>query len=363
MHGQLLVLGPPDIEERIGLTGGNIFQDETLPDQIWDRRLESRTPLDGLYLCGAATDPAGSVIALQRPERRDGRARRRRRRRAGLAASGLVLERARDQPRAPAAGEEAERPSGCSTSSRFWKPIRYQRWTTSQVTQARKPLSRHEVQVGDRARRGRSSPGCPCRGSGTGRRLAGPQPRADDLRRVAALLHRHRRDAGKRLRSPSRRGRCTMSPSANTSGWPGQGQVGLDDDAARPGRPRRRSAPPSRLARSDAFTPAAQITVRAGIARALRPAPAPSPPSSSMPTTVRLEQRVTPSCSSERSAFARERRREGRPARGRPASTSSTRAVARVDRRGSRGAACRARARRSGPPSRRRSAPRRRRRR
>ncbi len=58
------VLGPPDIEDRIGLTGGNIFQGETLPDQMWDRRLEPRTPLEGLYLCGAATHPAGSVIAL-----------------------------------------------------------------------------------------------------------------------------------------------------------------------------------------------------------------------------------------------------------------------------------------------------------
>ncbi len=58
------VLGPPDVEERIGLTGGNIFQGETLPDQMWDRRLEARTPVDGLYLCGAATHPAGSVIAL-----------------------------------------------------------------------------------------------------------------------------------------------------------------------------------------------------------------------------------------------------------------------------------------------------------
>ncbi len=61
---ELQVLGPPDIEERIGLTGGNIFQGETLPDQMWDRRLESRTPVEGLYLCGAATHPAGSVIAL-----------------------------------------------------------------------------------------------------------------------------------------------------------------------------------------------------------------------------------------------------------------------------------------------------------
>jgi phytoene dehydrogenase-like protein len=61
---ELQVLGPPDIEARIGLTGGNIFQGETLPDQMWDRRLQPRTPVEGLYLCGAATHPAGSVIAL-----------------------------------------------------------------------------------------------------------------------------------------------------------------------------------------------------------------------------------------------------------------------------------------------------------
>ncbi len=60
----LQVLGPPDIEERIGLTGGHIFQGEALPDQMWDRRLEWRTPVSGLYLCGAATHPGGSVIAL-----------------------------------------------------------------------------------------------------------------------------------------------------------------------------------------------------------------------------------------------------------------------------------------------------------
>jgi len=58
------VLGPPDIERRIGLTGGHIFQGEALPDQMWDRRLAPRTPIDGLYLCGAATHPAGSVIGL-----------------------------------------------------------------------------------------------------------------------------------------------------------------------------------------------------------------------------------------------------------------------------------------------------------
>jgi phytoene dehydrogenase-like protein len=58
------VLGPPDIERRVGLTGGHIFQGEALPDQMWDRRLDHRTPVEGLYLCGAATHPAGSVIAL-----------------------------------------------------------------------------------------------------------------------------------------------------------------------------------------------------------------------------------------------------------------------------------------------------------
>jgi phytoene dehydrogenase-like protein len=58
------VLGPPDIEDRIGLTGGHIFQGECLPDQMWDRRFSPRTPVPGLYLCGAATHPGGSVIAV-----------------------------------------------------------------------------------------------------------------------------------------------------------------------------------------------------------------------------------------------------------------------------------------------------------
>ncbi len=62
MHRQ--VLGPPDVEARIGLTGGHIFQGECLPDQMWDRRFSARTPIPGLYLCGAATHPGGSVMAL-----------------------------------------------------------------------------------------------------------------------------------------------------------------------------------------------------------------------------------------------------------------------------------------------------------
>ncbi|HUI02792.1 MAG TPA: NAD(P)/FAD-dependent oxidoreductase [Acidimicrobiales bacterium] len=57
------VLGPPDVEARIGLTGGHIFQGECLPDQMWSRRFAPRTPVAGVFLCGAATHPGGSVMA------------------------------------------------------------------------------------------------------------------------------------------------------------------------------------------------------------------------------------------------------------------------------------------------------------
>ncbi|HLI43501.1 MAG TPA: NAD(P)/FAD-dependent oxidoreductase [Acidimicrobiales bacterium] len=58
------VLGPPDIEERNGLSGGHIFQGSVLPHQMWEHRLAPRTELPHVYLCGAATHPAGSVVAL-----------------------------------------------------------------------------------------------------------------------------------------------------------------------------------------------------------------------------------------------------------------------------------------------------------
>jgi len=58
------VLGPPDVEARVGLTGGHIFQGECLPDQMWDRRFAPRTSVAGLYLCGAATHPGGSVMGI-----------------------------------------------------------------------------------------------------------------------------------------------------------------------------------------------------------------------------------------------------------------------------------------------------------
>jgi phytoene dehydrogenase-like protein len=58
------VLGPADIEQKVGLTGGQIFQGEILPQYMFDKRLGYRTPMDGVYLCGACTHPGGSVIAI-----------------------------------------------------------------------------------------------------------------------------------------------------------------------------------------------------------------------------------------------------------------------------------------------------------
>jgi phytoene dehydrogenase-like protein len=58
------VLGPPDIEEKVGLTGGHIFQGECLPQYMWADRLTARTPMKGVYLCGACTHPGGSVIGI-----------------------------------------------------------------------------------------------------------------------------------------------------------------------------------------------------------------------------------------------------------------------------------------------------------
>jgi phytoene dehydrogenase-like protein len=60
----LAVFGPPDIERKVGLWGGHIFQGECLPPFMWDRRLEARTPMPGLFLCGACTHPGGGVIGV-----------------------------------------------------------------------------------------------------------------------------------------------------------------------------------------------------------------------------------------------------------------------------------------------------------
>ncbi len=58
------VLGPPDIEKKVGLTGGHIFQGECLPPYMWSNRLAAKTPMRGVYLCGAGTFPGGSVMGI-----------------------------------------------------------------------------------------------------------------------------------------------------------------------------------------------------------------------------------------------------------------------------------------------------------
>jgi phytoene dehydrogenase-like protein len=63
------VLTPPDIEDRFGLLGGNIFQGEMSPDQMFSFRPipgygDYRSPIEGLYLCGSGTHPGGGVMAV-----------------------------------------------------------------------------------------------------------------------------------------------------------------------------------------------------------------------------------------------------------------------------------------------------------
>ena len=63
------VLAPPDIEERFGLLGGNIFQGEMTPDQMFSLRPipgygDHRTPIEGMYLCGSGTHPGGGVMGV-----------------------------------------------------------------------------------------------------------------------------------------------------------------------------------------------------------------------------------------------------------------------------------------------------------
>jgi phytoene dehydrogenase-like protein len=52
---------PLDIENRIGMTDGNIRHLDVTPQQIFGRRLPYRAPIRGLYLCGAGTHPGGEL--------------------------------------------------------------------------------------------------------------------------------------------------------------------------------------------------------------------------------------------------------------------------------------------------------------
>ncbi len=61
------VLSPLDLERTFGITGGNIMQGAMSPHQLYCFRpvagwADHRTPVPGLYLCGAASHPGGGVM-------------------------------------------------------------------------------------------------------------------------------------------------------------------------------------------------------------------------------------------------------------------------------------------------------------
>ncbi|HVP31073.1 MAG TPA: NAD(P)/FAD-dependent oxidoreductase [Myxococcota bacterium] len=61
------VLAPPDLERVFGLTGGNLFHGAMTPDRLLSLRPLPghggyRTPVEGLWLCGAGTHPGGGVM-------------------------------------------------------------------------------------------------------------------------------------------------------------------------------------------------------------------------------------------------------------------------------------------------------------
>jgi len=60
------VLTPLDLERRFGITEGNIFHGDLSLDQLFFMRpvpgwSQYRTPIHGLYLCGAGAHPGGGV--------------------------------------------------------------------------------------------------------------------------------------------------------------------------------------------------------------------------------------------------------------------------------------------------------------
>lgn len=62
-------LVPPDIERIVGLPQGHIFHGELSPDQLFFKRpvphfADYRTPIAGLYLCGASGHPGGGVSGI-----------------------------------------------------------------------------------------------------------------------------------------------------------------------------------------------------------------------------------------------------------------------------------------------------------
>ncbi len=63
------ILTPLDLERDFGLVGGDIFHGKLSFDQLYSARpvlgyADYRSPVSGLYMCGASTHPGGGVTGL-----------------------------------------------------------------------------------------------------------------------------------------------------------------------------------------------------------------------------------------------------------------------------------------------------------
>ena len=111
------VLTPLDIERTFNLTGGNIFQGAMTPSQLFSFRpvpghADYRTPVRGLYLCGAATHPGGGVSGRPRLQLRPASpARPPPALGAALAGDDDVVDRTRDASRKTSSRERERRRS------------------------------------------------------------------------------------------------------------------------------------------------------------------------------------------------------------------------------------------------------------
>jgi phytoene dehydrogenase-like protein len=62
------LLTPADLEQRYGISGGQIYHGEPALDQLFTMRpvlgwAQYRTPIEGLFLCGSGTHPGGGITA------------------------------------------------------------------------------------------------------------------------------------------------------------------------------------------------------------------------------------------------------------------------------------------------------------
>ena len=58
------ILAAPDLERQFGLRGGHIFHGELLPGQLLNDRFATRSPIEGLFLCGSGASPGGCVSGI-----------------------------------------------------------------------------------------------------------------------------------------------------------------------------------------------------------------------------------------------------------------------------------------------------------